>query len=255
MNGYAETFMGRRVPLHGYDSPKWGVRSAAERASVNYPIQGGLADIVKVIMIRSANALKRADLWMNGVCITMNQHDALTFECRNDIHPETVRNLLEEAANFPLKSFPNFVFDWELGQRWGSSTPWKKGVPVYVGEDGNWHVGEDESEPVKEVKVKKVESVPAEPQFVDPPELIVSVERKPTLERVKEFFQLVKDHPGDAIVRLSGPDLDYTLPVKTSLTVDDGPRISLALGGANVRVPETSASLIAVGADIDYEGV
>ena len=256
MYGYAETFMGRRVPLWGYDSPKWGTRSAAERASVNYPIQGGLADIVKVIMIRSANALKREGLWGDGVMITMNQHDALTFECRNDLDPRRIRALLNEAANFELKNFPRFIFDWEIGQRWGTSTPWKPDQDVYQDAEGYWHVAvEDKPVVVESVVIEEKEREVMEPQFVDPPELIVSVERKPSIERIKEFFELVKTNPGDCLIRLSGPGLDYTLPVKTSLTVEDAPRISLALGGANVRIPETSASLIAVGADIDFEGV
>ena len=256
--GYAETFLGRREPLAGWDSPKWSIRSGAERASVNYPIQGGLADIVKLIMIRSANILKANDLWLNGVCITMNQHDALTFECRNDVHPEKVRALLTEAANIDLPGFPTFVFDWELGQRWGSSTPWKPGVPVYQDSEGNWHVeNPDTVVEDKKPETKPVDTPrePSEPVFVAPPQLHVIVDHIPTPPRLKEFFGMVKSRPGDTHLTLFHPTGKYEVPVTTSLSVKDAPRISLALEGAIVRVPEDSASLIAVGAEIDFGGV
>lgn len=249
---YAETFLGRKMPLWGYESTNRRIQGQAERGSVNYPIQGGLADIVKVSMIRSYQALKNEGLWGNGVMLIMNQHDSLTFEVSNSLHPEKVRDILHNAASFPLQGFPEFVIDWELGQRWGSSTQWKPGVPVYQDDSGYWHVGEggEAPEPVQE-KPKK-ETVPVVPVLTHEAELHVFVERL-SKSRVQEFFALIKKHPGDAKVVLKYPDGQYELPVRTSLTVKDSSRISLALDGAIVRVPEESASLAALSAEIELE--
>jgi DNA polymerase I-like protein with 3'-5' exonuclease and polymerase domains len=252
---YAETFMGRKAPLWGIDSTSKPVRSAAERASVNYPIQGGLADIVKVIMVRSYDALVEAGLWGNGVMMTMNQHDALTFEVDNSINPVTVRKLLAEAADLHFPKFPNFVIDWELGKRWGSSTPWKDGESVYQDENGEWHVDKGDTVSVKntteEAPKKQPKQPESEPVLVGDKELHVSTEKAPSKERLVEFFDLVKRNPGDVKVTLFAPGVEYVLPLKTSLGVEDSSRIALALDGAIVRIPENSASLAAIALDLD----
>ena len=252
--GYAETFLGRRMPLWGLDSPSRGVRGAAERASVNYPIQGGLADIVKIVMLRSYKALEEAGLWGNGVMMVMNQHDALTFEVDNSLDPVYVRGLLAEAANLKFKGFPNFVIDWEMGTRWGSSTPWNN-EPVFQDENGNWHVDKGDTKVEQKVIAEKPKmtktDTPVAPVLTEEKELHVATEQSPSRERLVEFFDLVKRNPGDTKVTLLAPGLTYVLPVKTSLSVNDSARISLALNGAIVRVPENSASLAAIAYDIE----
>lgn len=257
VNKYAETFLGRRMPLFGYDSTNRVIRSGAERASVNYPVQGGLADIVKVSMIRSYHALKKEGLWGNGVMLTMNQHDALTFEVRNDIHPDYIRGILHAAALFDIPNFPKFVIDWELGQKWGSSVPWKLGVPVWQDEAGDWHV-ETEARteaPEKAVeapkKAKEVE--PIEEVLTAPPGLRVIVPDMPTRTRMIEFMRLLHRHPGETVVTLESPSGKMDLPLKTSLTLENAAQIALVLDGAIVRVPEESATLAAIAADIDFE--
>jgi hypothetical protein len=253
-HGYAETFLGRRMPLWGLDSPSRGVRGAAERASVNYPIQGGLADIVKIVMLRSYKALEEAGLWGNGVMMVMNQHDALTFEVDNSLDPVRIRKILAEAANLKFNGFPNFVIDWEIGTRWGSSTPWKN-EPVFQDSEGNWQVSKGDTKVEQKTVTQKPKMTPndkpVEPALTGEKELLVATEKSPSKERLVEFFDLVKRNPGDTKVTLSAPGLTYVLPVKTSLSVNDSSRISLALDGAIVRVPEDSASLAAIAYDIE----
>src|SRR5262249_32153142 len=55
--GYAVTLFGRRRQLPGLASADGGVRSFAERAAINTPIQGSAADLMKLAMIRVHAAL------------------------------------------------------------------------------------------------------------------------------------------------------------------------------------------------------
>jgi DNA polymerase-1 len=129
-NGYITSIFGRHVPIWELLSESRAIRSKGERVIVNSYCQGGVADYVKFIQLKARKALIDAGLWNNGVMLTMNQHDALTFECRNDIDPNKVREILQPVIilspeDFPvLKGFPLFVADWEIGQKWGSSKKW-----------------------------------------------------------------------------------------------------------------------------------
>ena len=55
MQGYVETFFGRRIPIKGINSKNFQERSFAERQSINAPIQGSAADIIKRAMINIHN--------------------------------------------------------------------------------------------------------------------------------------------------------------------------------------------------------
>ena len=56
--GFVETYFGRRRPTPDVKSSNFIVRSAAERAAQNMPIQGTEADLMKRAMIRVNNLLK-----------------------------------------------------------------------------------------------------------------------------------------------------------------------------------------------------
>ena len=260
-NGYVETFYGRKIPVWGIDSPRRVIQAQALRSAVNYPIQGGLADIVKVSMVRAERLLREAGLWGNGVMLIMNQHDSLSFEVRNDLHPTTVRKILHEAVTFKVREgFPTFVADWELGQRWGSSSKWKD-EDVAQDEAGEWYVvgaqkpstgaqkDEDDSEDVPAIYE------PVEAVLTAPPTLHIILEKVPPKDRAIEFLRFAKARPGDTITVLKMPGSEQELPFKTDLTVDDAPRISLALDGAIVRVPENSSMLMGalLAADLEAE--
>ncbi|MFQ5426537.1 MAG: DNA polymerase I, partial [Gaiellales bacterium] len=51
-NGYAETLFGRRRYIPEINTSNYNVRSAAERAAINMPVQGTAADIIKIAMNR-----------------------------------------------------------------------------------------------------------------------------------------------------------------------------------------------------------
>ena len=75
--GYIESLFGRRRYFPSINDRNFAVRSRAEREAINMPIQGTASDIVKIAMIRVANALKIEKLETKMI---MQVHDELLFE-------------------------------------------------------------------------------------------------------------------------------------------------------------------------------
>ena len=74
--GYVTTYFGRRRPTPDVKSSNFMVRSAAERAAMNMPIQGTEADLMKRAMIRLEDKL-------TGLAEPVLQvHDSILVECR-----------------------------------------------------------------------------------------------------------------------------------------------------------------------------
>jgi DNA polymerase-1 len=98
---YAETRLGRRRYLPKINSEDWGQKSFAERCSMNTPIQGTAADILKLALGRILKGLPDRP-WLLPI---LQIHDELTF-----IIPE---DKLDEAVSFikscmEPKPFPEF---------------------------------------------------------------------------------------------------------------------------------------------------
>ena len=98
---YSETWLGRRRYLPGITSDNWGQKSFAQRCSLNTPIQGTAADILKLAITRILAGLAQRK-WLKPI---LQIHDELTF-----IIPE---NRLSEAVTFiracmEEKPFPEF---------------------------------------------------------------------------------------------------------------------------------------------------
>ena len=73
--GYVETLFGRRRPMPDIKSSNFMVRSAAERAAMNMPIQGTEADLMKMAMIA-------VDKKLDNDCHQLLQiHDSILVEC------------------------------------------------------------------------------------------------------------------------------------------------------------------------------
>ena len=112
-HGYVTTLLGRRRYLPDIESGNWNLRSFAERAAINMPIQGTAADIIKSAMIS-------IDKWMveEGVKSRMllQVHDELIFEIHNEEEAlcSTIIEKMESAAELlvPLK------VDWGMGAHW-----------------------------------------------------------------------------------------------------------------------------------------
>ena len=76
--GYTQTLYGRRRYVPELKSSNFNVRSAAERITLNTPIQGTAADIIKLAMLRVENAL--AENYPEARLL-LQVHDELIVEC------------------------------------------------------------------------------------------------------------------------------------------------------------------------------
>lgn len=119
-DGFTTTFMGRKVTIWELQSDNPAVVRKGDRLLINVPVQGGLADIVKVSMINCANILKAEGLWGDKVLMVMNQHDSLVFEVHNSLDLRDIQALLLPGVEFPIEGFPTFVSDWSYGTQYGA---------------------------------------------------------------------------------------------------------------------------------------
>jgi DNA polymerase-1 len=76
-NGYVKTIFGRRIWVAGIKSKNMQERAFAERQSINAPLQGAAADIIRRAMIRLPDALAKAKLKSR---MLLQVHDELVFE-------------------------------------------------------------------------------------------------------------------------------------------------------------------------------
>lgn len=84
--GFAETLCGRRRHFADIRSSNRNLRTAAERAAINMPIQGTASDMMKIAMIRVDKEMKKRNL---KSVMTIQVHDELVFEA----HPGEIEEL------------------------------------------------------------------------------------------------------------------------------------------------------------------
>ena len=97
-DGYVTTLFGRKVNFPNANSSHPAERSFVERASINAPIQGTAADIIRRAMIRMEPALERAKL---SAKMLLQVHDELIFEVPEEEVDATipvVREVMAKAA-------------------------------------------------------------------------------------------------------------------------------------------------------------
>ncbi|CAI6077918.1 DNA polymerase I [Cohnella sp. JJ-181] len=99
-DGYVKTMLERRRYLPDIRSSNFNLRSFAERTAMNTPIQGTAADIIKLAMVRMAEALRSKGLKSR---MLLQVHDELVFEVPPE-ELETMKALVPEvmAAALPL---------------------------------------------------------------------------------------------------------------------------------------------------------
>jgi DNA polymerase-1 len=103
-NQYVESMLGRRRWLRDISSANQTVRGFAERNSVNMPIQGTAADMIKLAMIAVHRELKAAQL---DTRMVLQVHDELIFDVPEG-EVERARKLIEETMCGAMK-LPNGV--------------------------------------------------------------------------------------------------------------------------------------------------
>jgi DNA polymerase-1 len=122
--GYVETLLGRRryfPVLKSTARVSQQARAAAERAAINFPIQGSAADILKIALREVHRKLRKQDF---AARMILQVHDELVLETPIAEMPEVTRLVVEtmEAAyplKAPLKAEPEF------GPNWYDMKPWQ----------------------------------------------------------------------------------------------------------------------------------
>ena len=113
--GYVTTLLGRKRYLPEINSGVGQVRAAAERMAVNLPVQGTAADLMKLAMVRVAEALPNVSPKSR---MTIQVHDELVFEVpQTDVAKvaELVKHEMEGAIELsvPIK------VEVKQGKNWG----------------------------------------------------------------------------------------------------------------------------------------
>jgi len=96
--GYVSTILNRRRYIPDLKSSNFNVRKAAERITMNTPIQGSAADIIKLAMISIHDKFKQLGLRSR---MLLQVHDELVFE--------VVENELEQVQNIVRHEMENAV--------------------------------------------------------------------------------------------------------------------------------------------------
>lgn len=111
--GYVETLFGRRRPTPDVLSSNFVVRTGAERAAQNMPIQGTEADLMKKAMIQVDKILP------DGAKMVMQVHDSLIVDCDKGMEGEVGELLKREmegvAPELPVK----LAVEVTCGKNWG----------------------------------------------------------------------------------------------------------------------------------------
>ena len=113
-HGYVETIFGRRCYTPHINSSNATLKSFAERAAINAPLQGSVADIIKKAMIKVARELKTSDF---DVKMLLQVHDELIFEVKeSDLEKSIVliKRLMESVSKLDIL----LTVDSHYGDSW-----------------------------------------------------------------------------------------------------------------------------------------
>lgn len=117
--GYVTTLMGRRRYIDQIRSRNFHLRSFAERAAINTPIQGSAADIMKKAMLDVFAALQTD---YPAAKILLQVHDELVLEVpEEDLHKvaKTVKEKMEGAVKLKVP----LIVDLKWGYNWRDTKP------------------------------------------------------------------------------------------------------------------------------------
>jgi len=115
-NGYVTTLTGRKCWIRNIDSKNGTIRSGAERAAINAPVQGSAADMIKIAMIQVDELLTQEKA---NTKLILQVHDELLF----DLH-------LSEQESLT----PKIISEMETAMALPHSIPCK----VDTGTGSNW---------------------------------------------------------------------------------------------------------------------
>jgi DNA polymerase-1 len=115
-SGYVETLSGRRRYFPDLNSGNQNLRSIAERAAINMPIQGTSADMIKLAMIRIASLLTEKPYRTK---MLLQVHDELVFDLAVDEQEELVPKILHAMKTaLPLPNGVPIEVSSGIGPNW-----------------------------------------------------------------------------------------------------------------------------------------
>lgn len=114
-DGYVETMFGRRRPMPDLQSSNFAIRSAAERAAINMPIQGTEADLMKLAMIKCEQMLRD----QHNDCRQLLQiHDSILVECPEEVAEgvaQKLQDIMQNVYQLPVRLDVSVA----IGDNWG----------------------------------------------------------------------------------------------------------------------------------------
>jgi DNA polymerase-1 len=113
-HGYVSTLFGRRRQVPELRARRWEMRKQGERFAVNMVIQGTAADIMKVAMVRTDQALADAGL---AARLILQIHDELLFEAPAE-EAEQVRRIACEQMAGAFAMDPPLAVEAGIGSDW-----------------------------------------------------------------------------------------------------------------------------------------
>ncbi|MBI05025.1 MAG: DNA polymerase I [Pelagibacteraceae bacterium] len=120
-NYYVETIFGRKCNIKSINDKNFAVRGFAERQSINAPIQGTAADIIKIAMIEIHKNILSKKL---NVKMLLQVHDELIFEINEKDVKESsiIIKQIMEKSHLQYKDFTvPLTVDFGVGNTWGES--------------------------------------------------------------------------------------------------------------------------------------
>ena len=112
--GYTETMYGRRRYIPELKSSNFNVRSGAERMTLNTPIQGTAADLIKLAMIKVDAALREN---FPEAKLLLQVHDELIVECPEEIASDVAQLVSRSMENVAALNVP-LTAEAKIGKSW-----------------------------------------------------------------------------------------------------------------------------------------
>ena len=112
--GYTRTLYGRRRYIPELKSSNFNIRSGAERITLNTPIQGTAADLIKLAMIRVEKCLNE---YFPEASLLLQVHDELIVECPEEIAGQVAELISKEMQTVAELSVP-LMAEAKTGKSW-----------------------------------------------------------------------------------------------------------------------------------------
>ena len=118
--GYTKTWFGRRRAFPAYRSARGSARAEIERKSLNHPIQGTAADVLKLAMIKVRRELDDGK-WRFTPKMVLNVHDEIVVE----VHEWDVYKAAKICLNMTKDILPiKLPVEVSYGPNWEDQTMW-----------------------------------------------------------------------------------------------------------------------------------